>query len=138
MSTPLMSETTTHGIRVGAAATYLHEESQPEERRFVFGYRIVIVNQSDQPAQLISRHWRIIDANGEEHTVDGPGVVGQTPRLAPGEGFKYASACPLRTPWGTMEGTYLMRRDDGTEFNAAVGRFFLTMPKEEKVEASKA
>ena len=133
MPTPLMSEMTTEGIRVGAAATYLREESVPQDHRFVFGYRIVIVNEGDAAAQLISRHWLIIDANGERETVDGPGVVGQTPRLGPGEGFKYASACPLRTSWGTMEGTYRMRRDDGTEFDARVGRFFLTVPKEEKV-----
>jgi len=130
MPTPLMSDTVTLGIRVGAAASYLHGESSPEDRRYVFGYRIVIVNEGDQPAKLISRHWLIIDANGHRETVDGPGVVGQTPRLAPGEGFKYASACPLRTQWGTMEGTYLMRRDDGTEFEVVVGRFFLTVPQQ--------
>jgi ApaG protein len=133
MTTPLMSEMTTQGVRVGAAATYLEEESHPEQQRYVFGYRIVIVNEGELPAQLISRHWLIIDANGEKQVVDGPGVVGQTPRLAAGAGFKYASACSLRRAWGTMEGSYLMRRDDGTEFEAAVGRFFLTVPKEAAV-----
>ena len=64
--------------------------------------------------------------------VEGPGVVGQTPRLEPGQAFKYQSYCPLRTGWGTMEGTYQMRYDDGQEFEVVIGRFYLRVPKEEK------
>ncbi|MCX5660204.1 MAG: Co2+/Mg2+ efflux protein ApaG [Planctomycetota bacterium] len=123
-----MSEAVTDGIRVGASAFYLPEESSPDERRYVFGYNIVIVNNGDAPAQLISRHWDIIDAVGRGHVVDGPGVVGETPRLEPGQAFKYQSFCPLKTPWGTMEGTFQMQRDDGTEFDVRIARFYLVMP----------
>lgn len=116
-------------MRINATAFFLPEESDPDDRKFLFGYTIVIQNEGDHPVQLISRYWRIIDANGKEEEVRGPGVVGQTPRLEPGESFKYQSFCPLKTPWGTMEGEYQMRRDDGTKFQAKIGRFYLTSPK---------
>jgi ApaG protein len=125
MPTPAMSDTTTHGIRVGATAFYLPNESSPDDRRYLFGYNIVIVNTSDSPAQLLSRHWLIIDAHGRREEVRGPGVVGQTPRLLPGQAYKYQSFCPLQTTWGTMEGSYTFQRDDGQTFDAAIGRFYL-------------
>jgi ApaG protein len=125
MPTPEMSDITTHGIRVGATAYYLPEESDQEERRYVFGYTIVIVNNSDTPAQLMSRRWIILDGDGNREEVNGPGVIGQTPRLVPGEAFKYQSFCPLKTSWGTMEGSYQMRRDDGSTFEIRIDRFYL-------------
>ena len=131
MPTPEMSEATTQGIRVGAVAFYLPQESDPDERRYAFGYRIVIVNDGDQPAQLLRRHWIIIDGDGHREEVRGPGVVGETPRLKPGEAFKYQSFCPLPTPWGTMEGSYTFQRDDGTTFEATVARFYLRTPARE-------
>lgn len=125
MPTPEMSDTTTHGIRVGAAGQYLPDQSDPTHPRYLFGYTIVISNVGDHPAQLVSRHWIIIDAHGRREGVRGPGVIGETPRLEPGQAFKYQSFCPLRTSWGTMEGEYQMRRDDGEMFEAKIGRFFL-------------
>ena len=131
MPTPEMSEEVTEGIRVGAAAFYLPQESDLDEDRYAFGYTIVIVNEGDRAAQLLSRHWVIIDADGRRQDVRGPGVVGETPRLEPGQAFKYQSLCPLKTPWGTMEGTYAFRRDDGSRFEARVGRFYLRLPSRE-------
>ena len=125
MSTPDFTETTTEGVRVGAAAFYLPQESDPAQHRYLFGYRVLIVNEGDSPAQLLSRHWIIIDGLGRREEVKGDGVVGQTPRLEPGQGFKYTSYCPLATDWGTMEGTYLMRRDNGETFEARIARFYL-------------
>jgi ApaG protein len=125
MATPEMSDITTDGIRVGATAYYLPEESDQDEPRYVFGYTIVIVNNSDAPAQLISRHWIIVDGDGQREEVNGPGDVGKTPRLMPSEAFKYQSFCPLKTSWGTMEGTYQMRRDDGSTFDVRIERFYL-------------
>ncbi len=125
MATPEISDTTTDGIRVGATAYYLPEESDQDEPRYVFGYTIVIVNNSDSPAKLISRHWIIVDGDGHREDVEGPGVVGQTPRLLPGQAFKYQSFCPLKTIWGTMEGSYQMRRDDGSMFDVRIDRFYL-------------
>jgi ApaG protein len=119
------SDTVTEGIRVQAAARYVPEQSDPEHERFTFAYRIVISNEGSQQAKLVSRHWMIIDAEGHREEVRGPGVVGEFPDLAPTERFEYTSGCPLTTSWGTMEGKYLMEREDGTTFDAAIGRFFL-------------
>jgi ApaG protein len=132
MATPEMSEEVTQGIRVGAAAFYLPQESDPDEDRYAFGYTIVIANEGDRPAQLLKRHWLIIDANGHREEVRGPGVVGETPRLEPGQAFKYQSLCPIRTRWGTMEGSYTMQRDDGETFDARVGRFYLRLPARDR------
>jgi ApaG protein len=128
MSTPEMSEAVTEGIRVGATAYFLPEQSDADQRNFLFGYTIVIRNEGNSPAQLQSRHWLIIDGVGRREEVRGPGVVGQTPRLEPGEAFKYQSFCRLKTAWGTMEGEYQMARDDGTEFEAKITRFYLAAP----------
>lgn len=124
--TTLMSDLTTHGIRVGATAFYLPDESTPEDEEFVFGYRVVILNDSDQTVQLLTRHWDIIDAEGHVRSVSGEGVVGKKPVLAPGEAFKYHSFAVLPTAWGTMEGSYGIKRHDGQEIDVAIGRFFLT------------
>ena len=131
MPTPALSDTTTHGIRVGATAFYLPGESAPDQHRYVFGYRIVIVNEGTTTATLRTRHWVIIDADGTVEEVEGEGVVGQQPRLAPGEGFKYTSYCPLRTPWGTMEGTYRFVTTGGEVLDVKIGRFYLTQKKPE-------
>lgn len=122
-----MSDLTTQGIRVGANAFFLPDESTPEESEFVFGYRIVILNNSERTVTLMTRHWDLIDGKGERRVIDGEGVVGQKPRLGPGEAFKYHSFAVLPTPWGTMEGHYTMRgEDNGERFDARVGRFYLT------------
>lgn len=123
------SEAVTEGIRIHAAAHYLAHESLPEERQYVFAYKITMTNEGDAPARLVSRHWIILDADNHREEVQGPGVVGETPRLEPGEKFEYMSGCPLETPWGTMEGTYLFERDDGTQFRVRIERFFLVAPQ---------
>ncbi len=130
MSTPALSDTITHGIRVGATAFYLPEESAPEQRKFLFGYRIVIANEGRLTATLRSRHWRIIDGTGKIDEVRGEGVVGQQPRLAPGGAFKYTSYCPLSTAWGTMEGEFEFETDGGEKIEVKIGRFYLAKNKE--------
>lgn len=120
------SECVTEGIRIRAAAEFLAPDSAPEQEHFVFAYRINIENEGADGARLVSRRWTIIDSDNRQTLVEGPGVVGETPHLAPGESFEYTSACPLTTSWGTMEGSYQMERDDGTAFEAQIGRFFLS------------
>lgn len=119
------SDTTTEGIRVRAVAQFLPDQSNPEEDRFFFSYRVVISNEGAKPARLLSRHWIIIDSDGRRTDVRGPGVVGHTPRLETGDNFEYTSFCPLRTDFGTMEGFYRMQRDDDDIFEAEIGRFYL-------------
>ncbi len=119
-------------VRVDAAAYYLPDESDVDNQEYFFGYRITIHNDGDAPVQLLSRHWDIIDAEGNHRVVDGPGVVGEQPVLKPGKVFSYTSFARLETTWGTMEGAYRMRQDGGDEFDVAVGRFYLTMDMHEE------
>jgi ApaG protein len=122
------SEALTDGIRVRVKSLYVAERSDPAKKRYFFSYRIAISNEGSAPAQLLSRHWIITDGEGEEHHVRGPGVVGEQPRLKRGETFEYTSFCPLRTPVGSMRGSYRMIRDDGTPFEAEIAPFTLAMP----------
>lgn len=108
-----------------AAAQLVPEESDSDRPLYVFTYRIRIANEGDRTVTLESRHWIIVDAHGERRDVRGPGVVGQFPQLDPGDSFEYTSRCPLATSWGTMEGSYRFRLEDGSAFDVQVGRFFL-------------
>lgn len=117
--------TLTNGVRVSVSPSYLAEQSDPETERFVFGYRIRISNESARRLRLLTRRWVIVDADGELAEVEGDGVVGQQPVLAPGETFTYSSFCPLETAWGTMEGSYTFEAEDGARVEARIGRFYL-------------
>lgn len=117
-----------YSIDVRAMAQYIPEQSEPDENKYVFAYRIVIANHGSVPAQLISRHWIITDGEGKVQEVRGSGVVGEQPNLAPGESFEYTSGSVLETPVGTMHGSYQMVADDGHRFEAAIPPFSLAMP----------
>jgi len=120
------SDTVTEGIRVRVGARFVPEQSDPALSRHIYAYRVVISNEGERPARLLARHWIVLDALGERRDVRGPGVVGEQPLLAPGASFEYHSGCQLATSWGTMEGSYRMQRpDDKSEFEVAIGRFFL-------------
>ena len=123
-----MSEAVTEGIRVNVMCRYLPERSQPAARQFAFAYTVTIANEGERPAQLLTRHWIITDADGQVQEVRGDGVVGAQPRLVPGQSFEYGSWCMLATPHGTMHGTYQMVRDDGTRFDAEIAPFLLALP----------
>jgi len=128
----LGSEATTHGVFVGVEPFFLAEHSRPEANQFVFAYRIRIRNASDQPVRLLERRWTIVDSEGVQRLVRGEGVIGKKPSLAPDEEFVYASYCPLHTRWGTMEGEFLMQRDDGDVIRVRVARFFLVASDEHR------
>jgi ApaG protein len=108
---------------------FIPEQSSADDQRFVFAYTITIRNAGSVPAQLLSRHWIITDANQEVQEVRGLGVVGEQPLLQPGESFEYTSGCALATPVGTMKGSYQMVAADGTRFDAAIPEFVLAIPR---------
>jgi ApaG protein len=112
-------------IDVRVEPRYLPEESDPLQETYGFAYTITLSNHGEVPAQLISRHWIILDADGHREEVRGLGVVGHQPLLKPGEGFEYTSGCRLRTPTGTMEGTYSFVKEDGASFEVPIPRFTL-------------
>ena len=121
-------EQRTDGIRVRVRPSFSLAESAPEAGTFVFSYRIEMENEGDVPAQLLFRHWRIHDAVGLDTEVDGEGVIGEQPRLAPGDSHEYQSFCVLRSPVGYMEGYYTFQRPDGEQFRVEVPRFDLSGP----------
>lgn len=123
-----MYEAVTRAIRIRVAPQYLEEESSPEDGRFFWAYTIDIINEGSETVQLRSRQWSITDADGRTEEVRGPGVVGKTPVLMPGEAFRYTSGCPLPTPSGIMVGSYQMTTDAGELFNVAIPAFSLDSP----------
>ncbi|MDQ6733438.1 MAG: Co2+/Mg2+ efflux protein ApaG [Nitrospirota bacterium] len=121
-----MSEAVTKQIRVEVMSRHSPENSPPGE--WVFEYTVRITNLGRETVQLLSRHWIISDALERIREVEGPGVIGEQPVLAAGASFKYSSWCPLKTPTGSMRGTYQMARADGTQFDIEVAPFALRAP----------
>jgi ApaG protein len=127
------SSAVTQGMRVRVQSQYLPDQSSPRDDRYVFAYTITISNESTYTAQLRTRHWIITDGRGGVEEVKGDGVVGEQPRLSPGQSFQYTSGCVLTTPIGTMHGTYRFWRDDGTYFDATIAPFSLAAPLRDEV-----
>ncbi|WP_290651025.1 Co2+/Mg2+ efflux protein ApaG [Aquisalimonas sp.] len=124
-----MTQHQRYNIEVDVEPAYMDDESEPDEERFVFSYTVTIRNMGDVSARLISRHWIITDANGDEREVHGEGVVGEQPHLEPGKGFRYTSGAMLETPIGSMHGTYELLADDGVTFTAEIPPFTLAGPR---------
>ena len=120
---------TDYQFDIEVATRFLDEQSVPEEGRFVFAYTVHIRNDGKVPAQLLGRRWLITDGNGKVQEVVGEGVVGEQPRLEPGEAFTYTSGAVLETDIGTMRGSYDMLADDGTRFAAPIPAFILSIPR---------
>ncbi|AIT81524.1 MULTISPECIES: Co2+/Mg2+ efflux protein ApaG [Novosphingobium] len=118
----------TDGVTVRVAVNFLPEQSRIEAGKWFWVYHIRIENHSDQPLQLLTRHWRITDGKGEVNVVDGDGVVGEQPVIAPGGSHDYVSGCPLATPQGSMEGHYVFQGADGREVKALIPFFPLAAP----------
>lgn len=112
-------------IAIKVRTDFVPGQSAPDKRRFVYAYTITIRNDGPVPAQLIDRHWIITDADGKVQEVRGEGVVGEQPRLEPGQTFEYTSAAMIETPVGAMHGSYGMVTDDGVRFDAAIPAFSL-------------
>ena len=135
MTIKRMSRTTLHpyeaitrGVRIRVEPRYMEEQSSPEDSHFVWSYTVEISNDGTETVQLKSRIWRITDALGRTEEVRGPGVVGQTPVIAPGKSFHYTSGCPLKTPQGIMVGSYQMTDEAGELFDVAIPAFSLDSP----------
>jgi ApaG protein len=124
-----MPERSKYDIRVNARTTYLADQSDEAAGRYVFAYTITITNAGTVPAQLISRHWIITDANEKTQEVRGLGVVGEQPLLEPQQSFEYTSGTAIATGVGTMHGSYRMVAADGHEFDAPIPAFTLSIPR---------
>jgi ApaG protein len=118
-----------YSVAVTAHSTYLPDQSDEEEDRYVFAYTIRITNNGDGTAQLVSRHWIITDADNQVQEVRGMGVVGEQPVLKPGDTFEYSSGSSIPTAVGTMRGSYQLVAEDGTRFEASIPEFTLSVPR---------
>lgn len=123
-----MPSEVTSGVRVSVRSIYLDDRSDPADDRFAFAYQIQISNESSRRVQLQRRHWIITNGNGEVEEVEGEGVVGEQPVLAPGAVHEYTSGAIIATPFGTMEGSYQMTDDEGAIFDIVIPRFSLERP----------
>lgn len=121
-------EAVTHGVRVRVVPDFSDDQSDPDEDHFFWTYTVEITNVGSDTVQLKSRVWHITDAGGQRQEVRGPGVVGETPVLAPGQSFQYTSGCPLATPSGIMMGSYQMTGPDGSMFDVTIPAFSLDSP----------
>ncbi len=120
---------TTRGVRVTVRSFYLADQSEPDESRFVWAYRVWIENHGPEPVQLLKRTWEITDATGRTQKVHGDGVIGKQPVLAPGQRHEYTSGTPLRTPSGFMVGAYhMIVTETGESFDVAIPAFSLDSP----------
>lgn len=115
-------------IHITTQPHYLAERSTPDEQNYVFAYTITIANRGSEPVTLVSRRWIITDANGKKVEVEGSGVVGEQPKIAPGAQFTYTSGVSLATEVGVMEGSYTMSQENGNEFQAPIAPFRLSLP----------
>jgi ApaG protein len=115
-------------IRIETQCWYMAEQSNPEERRFVFSYTISIHNDGPEMAKLMTRHWLITDADGKVQEVHGDGVIGDQPEIPPGEQHTYSSGTIIETPVGTMEGRYGMTSSSGLKFETPIPIFRLAVP----------
>ncbi|WP_026325800.1 Co2+/Mg2+ efflux protein ApaG [Sphingomonas sp. Mn802worker] len=119
---------TTRGVTVRVSVSYLAEQSEPARGRWFWAYHIRIENDGAGAVQLLTRHWIITDGRGARHSVEGEGVVGEQPLIAPGASYDYVSGCPLSTTTGMMQGSYRMVDEDGATFDVVIPKFALHAP----------
>lgn len=118
----------TEGLVVRVAVAFLADQSSPAAGRWFWSYHIRIENKRREAVQLLARHWLISDANDHVHEVRGPGVVGDTPLIAPGDSYDYVSGCPLDTSSGAMSGEFHMIDEAGSTFDVKIPPFALEAP----------
>lgn len=124
-----MSKNSPYTIDVQVSTRFVPDQSRPGDNHYVFAYTITLRNAGSVPAQLLTRHWLITDANGKVEEVRGDGVVGEQPHMRPGEEFQYTSGAVLETSVGIMRGSYRLIAEDGTVFDAPIPQFTLSVPR---------
>ena len=125
-----MYDNTTRDIKINVEPIYLEDESIPEDSIYVWAYKIKIKNTGHESVQLLNRYWKITDSHGIVKEVNGEGVVGEQPIIAPGDTYEYMSGAPLQTPSGLMNGTYGMVTEKGESFDVDIPAFSLDSPHE--------
>lgn len=120
---------TTENIQIEVSPSYVKERSNPEQKQYFYAYKIKITNHSDKGIKVIHRHWKIKDGNGKAYDVQGSGVIGEQPMIAPNDSYEYTSFCPLHSPFGNMRGKYQVMDEFGNRFWVSVPLFFFRPPE---------
>jgi ApaG protein len=121
-----MTSKITKGVNVSVNTRYQPDHSNPKKKEYAFSYKVTIENVGDQTIKLLRRHWYIFDSNNDHREVEGEGVVGKQPVIAPNEKYEYVSSCLLNSSFGRMHGTFLMEREtDGEQFKVVIPAFKL-------------
>ena len=115
-------------IDIVSHVQYIEERSDPSMPIFLFAYNIEITNYSKNSVQLLNRHWKITDGNGNINTVNGKGVIGLQPVIETDETFQYSSFCPIATEFGMMDGWYEMKDEYGMLFKVNIPTLNLFTP----------
>lgn len=123
-----MPSTETYSVDIAVRTQYLPAQSSPDEPSYAFAYTITITNSSVENIQLLSRHWIITDSDENIQEVRGEGVVGEQPILAPGKSFVYTSGSVIKTPVGTMQGSYFFITGGDIPFETPIPPFRLAVP----------
>lgn len=109
---------------------YVPERSSPEHQQYFYGYKVEVINHREETIKLVHRHWKIKDGKGKHYEVQGSGVVGEQPVIAPGEAYEYQSFCPLHSPYGNMRGKFQFIDQYGHRFWVSIPVFFFRPPEE--------
>ncbi len=123
-----ISDDSSNKVNVHVRSEFLPDQSDPDKQRYVHAYHVTITNDGDESAQLLNRHWLIIDGNEDVQEVQGEGVIGQQPILEPGESYQYTSGTIIKTEVGCMHGSYEMLSASGDHFLADIPAFTLALP----------
>jgi len=118
-----------NNIKIDIKTEYVPELSNNEDSMFYFSYKVKIKNMGSEKVQLLSRHWDIKDGLGRKKSVNGEGVIGKKPIINPGEYYECKSYCPLKTEFGSMDGFYTMKDENGNLFKTAIPNFGLISPE---------
>ena len=124
-----MIQQITRGIKISVETEYEGSFLKDKVLHYAFTYKIGIENQSKSSVQLLTRHWKIIEALNKTQYVNGNGVVGKKPVINPGENHKYKSGCLISSPLGAMKGAYTMIDFSSTKkFSVEIPPFKLSAP----------
>ena len=118
-----------NNIKIDIKTEYVPELSNNEDSMFYFSYKVKIENMGSKKVQLLSRHWDIKDGLGRKKSINGEGVIGKKPIINPGEYYEYKSYCPLKTEFGSMDGFYTMKDENGNLFKTIIPNFGLISPE---------
>lgn len=100
----------------------------PEDRPHPFVYFLSIVNDSVEDLVILGRKWVLHDELGEVVVVEGEGVVGETPEIAPGQRFSYNSYHVIKANT-KVTGSFFGMTKSGVQVLVEIPHFSFKVPE---------